>query len=224
MHRPTYGRRGLDQLPLALAVALRLHDAGAPHALIAHALAIEPEGVGALLEVAEAKLRRIESNTSTPLLKTRAKRPPTLALMNDMKLDNIGIGARDLDRTLAFYEQLGFATASRSSRGATIVLGQARLFVFAARRAGAPPRARDPLTNPPGLDHLSFAVADVDGVYAHLVAAGVEFECAPADADWGARVACLRDPDGTSLFLLTWRTPPVTAVPPDPSAEGGMDR
>ena len=46
-----------DELPLALAVALRLHAAGASKDLIATALAIEPEGVSAFLAVAEAKLR-----------------------------------------------------------------------------------------------------------------------------------------------------------------------
>jgi hypothetical protein len=48
-------------LPLALAVALRLHEEGAEDALIASALAIEPEGVRPLLEVARAKLERIEA-------------------------------------------------------------------------------------------------------------------------------------------------------------------
>jgi hypothetical protein len=58
-HAPAHGGRA--QLSFALAVALRLSDAGAPHALIAQALAIEPEGVPALLDVAQAKLRRLES-------------------------------------------------------------------------------------------------------------------------------------------------------------------
>jgi hypothetical protein len=49
------------QLPQALAVALRLHRAGADAALIATALGIEPEGVPSLLIVAEAKLRHIVS-------------------------------------------------------------------------------------------------------------------------------------------------------------------
>jgi catechol 2,3-dioxygenase-like lactoylglutathione lyase family enzyme len=207
MHHGTQGRRGLDQLPFALAVALRLRDAGVGDALIAHALAIEPEGVSALLKVAEAKLRRVQSNTSTALLKTGPERPPTLPPMNDMELDNIGLGTHDLARTLAFYEQLGFAVTSRSTRGATIVLGHAKLFVFIARQARLPRRSADPLANPPGLDHLSFAVADVDAAYGRLSANGVEFDCASADTDWGARAGCLRDPDGTSLFLLTWQTP-----------------
>ena len=224
MHDHASGRRGLDQLPLALAAALRLSDVGAPHALIANALAIEPEGVHALIEIAEAKLRRIQSNTSTSLLKTGGPRPPTLDGMNDMTLDNIGIGARDLDRTLAFYEQLGFTAASRSSRGATIVSGHAKLFVFTVRHATVSRRSGDPVANAPGLDHLSFAVADVDGAYERLSAAGVEFECAPADTDWGARAASLRDPDGTSLFLLTWRTPPVTSEAPNVSHDEGLDQ
>lgn len=200
-------RGGLDQLPLALAVAVRLSDAGAPHALIAHALAVEPEGVPALLAVAQAKLRRIQSNTSTALLKTGGAWWQTLALVNDIELDNIGVGARNLGRTLAFYERLGFDAASRSSRGATIVLGHTKLFVFTAGQATGSRRSGDLLANAPGLDHLTFAVDDVDSVYARLTVAGVEFDCAPADTDWGARAASLRDPNGTSLFLLTWHTP-----------------
>jgi hypothetical protein len=49
----------IRRLPLALAVALRLHEASADETLIAAALAIEPEGVGPLLHLARAKLDRI---------------------------------------------------------------------------------------------------------------------------------------------------------------------
>jgi len=49
----------LRHLPLAHAVALRLHDAGADDAEIAAALGIDPECVGPLLEVARAKAARI---------------------------------------------------------------------------------------------------------------------------------------------------------------------
>jgi hypothetical protein len=48
----------LRHLPLAHAVALRMHDAGADEAMIA-ALAIEPDSVGSLLELARAKAERI---------------------------------------------------------------------------------------------------------------------------------------------------------------------
>ena len=47
------------RLPLMLGIALRLRDAGADDTCIAAALDIESAGVGPLLEVAEAKLRRL---------------------------------------------------------------------------------------------------------------------------------------------------------------------
>ena len=49
----------IRRLPLALAVALRLHEGGADETLIAAALAIEPEGVAPLLQLTRAKLDRI---------------------------------------------------------------------------------------------------------------------------------------------------------------------
>jgi hypothetical protein len=49
----------LRHLPIALAVALRLAEAGADEALIAAALAIEPESVGPLIALAKAKAERI---------------------------------------------------------------------------------------------------------------------------------------------------------------------
>jgi hypothetical protein len=51
----------IRRLPLALAIGLRLHEAGAAHALIAMGLGIEPEGVPPLLELARAKLERLEA-------------------------------------------------------------------------------------------------------------------------------------------------------------------
>jgi CubicO group peptidase (beta-lactamase class C family) len=86
----------LGQIPWAHAVALRLRDAGASHALIAHALGLAPESVPALLAVAEAKLRRAQANTSSPLLRTSAGQPPTLDYVNDTSLDNTGAAGLNL--------------------------------------------------------------------------------------------------------------------------------
>jgi hypothetical protein len=56
----------IRQLPLALAIALRLHEAGAADPLIAIGLGIEPEGVPPVLELAKAKLRRLEDQVNGP--------------------------------------------------------------------------------------------------------------------------------------------------------------
>ena len=58
----------LRHLPIALAVALRMSEAGADDAFIAAALGIEPECVSPLIAVARAKVERIarDSGDQTP--------------------------------------------------------------------------------------------------------------------------------------------------------------
>lgn len=120
-------------------------------------------------------------------------------------VDNIGIASGDLDRSVTFYEKLGFTKAFANDRGCLMVAGSARLFVFVAKQgATAPPQRAFDLSNPPGIDHVSFLVDDVDRTHEEIRARGVEFESAPADQPWGARAAMLRDPDGNNIYLLAW--------------------
>ena len=44
--------------------------------------------------------------------------------------------------------------------------------------------------------------AEVDEVYARVVAAGFEGEKEPWDAFWGQRYACVTDPDGNQIDLF----------------------
>jgi catechol 2,3-dioxygenase-like lactoylglutathione lyase family enzyme len=50
---------------------------------------------------------------------------------------------------------------------------------------------------------LNVEVDDVDATYERLIGAGVRFEAAPADQEWGARHAWLRDPDGRRLSIFS---------------------
>lgn len=52
-------REALDRLPVTYAAVLRLRAAGATIEVMAAQLEIEPEAVGPLLAIAEAKLARI---------------------------------------------------------------------------------------------------------------------------------------------------------------------
>jgi len=58
--------------------------------------------------------------------------------------------------------------------------------------------------DPPGIDHISLVVDDVDRIYAEAKSKGVVFSREPKDQDWGARVVGLCDPDGNNLYLLKW--------------------
>jgi catechol 2,3-dioxygenase-like lactoylglutathione lyase family enzyme len=121
-------------------------------------------------------------------------------------IDNIGICVKDLERSVLFYQKLGFTKAFENDRGVTMVAGTTKLFIFQSRQLH-PPEVNRQFTlfdNPPGIDHISFAVDEVDRIYADLQTNGVVFNSQPQDQDWGARVASLRDPDGNNLYLLKW--------------------
>jgi len=68
-------------------------------------------------------------------------------------IDNIGMCASELRRSVAFYEQLGFRESYRNDRGVSIAAGSANLFLFANRQANPPPVGRKLglFDNPPGL-------------------------------------------------------------------------
>jgi methylmalonyl-CoA/ethylmalonyl-CoA epimerase len=85
-----------------------------------------------------------------------------------------------------------------------VAAGAVRLFIFATRQSDPSPVGRELglFGNPPGIDHISFAVADVDAMYATLRAVGVAFDGSPEDQSWGARMVGLKDPDGNNLYLL----------------------
>ena len=119
-------------------------------------------------------------------------------------IDNIGICTTDIARSVVFYQRLGFSEAYRNDRGVLMTAGSAHLFIFATRQNDPPPVVRQLglFDNPPGIDHISLAVADVDGLYSALRAAGVQFGSPPEDQSWGARMVGLKDPDGNNIYLL----------------------
>jgi catechol 2,3-dioxygenase-like lactoylglutathione lyase family enzyme len=119
-------------------------------------------------------------------------------------IDNIGICTTDVARSVAFYQKIGFSEAYRNERGVMMSAGNTHLFIFATRLSNPPPIGRELglFGNPPGIDHISFGVADVGALYSKLRAAGVAFGGPPEDQTWGARMVGLQDPDGNNLYLL----------------------
>jgi catechol 2,3-dioxygenase-like lactoylglutathione lyase family enzyme len=60
-------------------------------------------------------------------------------------------------------------------------------------------------TAPPLREHtveIHFNVPDVDAAYQELVGRGADFEEAPANRPWGARMAAFRDPEGYSIEIV----------------------
>ena len=121
-------------------------------------------------------------------------------------IDNIGICAADLPRSVRFYQQLGVAVLFEGDRGVTLALGPAKLFLFPAQPGDdrAVGRNLGLVGNPPGVDHIIFPVDDVDARHANFAAEGIEVGPPPADQDWGARAFGRTDPDGNNLYFLRW--------------------
>jgi methylmalonyl-CoA/ethylmalonyl-CoA epimerase len=132
--------------------------------------------------------------------------------------DNVGVAVSELGRALEFWTALGFELVSQDEDEPAALLraGSAFLWVFETRSPmPAQARSAELLANPPGIDHLSFAVEDVDAAHRALEERGLQAEWGPEDR-WGYRVAALRDPDGTQVFLLT----PLPAADSPPELPG----
>lgn len=120
--------------------------------------------------------------------------------------DYVVLIVAELDRSLDFYVgTLGLELQHRSGPYAQLDTGRTRLALY-ERDAMAKTLGVEKLAAPdpaaPGFE-LGFKVADVDTVYADLLAAGVQSAAPPTDRHWGQRTAYIRDPDRHLIELAT---------------------
>jgi catechol 2,3-dioxygenase-like lactoylglutathione lyase family enzyme len=122
-------------------------------------------------------------------------------------LDCFGIVVADMAAALAFYRRLGLelpATADTEGHVEFTLPGGLRIAWDTVDTI----RSFDPDWTPPTGGHrmsLAFllpAPAEVDRLYADLVAAGYHGHREPWDAFWGQRYAVVLDPDGNCVDLF----------------------
>lgn len=112
-----------------------------------------------------------------------------------MRLNHITIIVSQLDRSLAFYQQLGLEL---------IVLSQpryARLRVPGNDATFSLEVTQDARAMGPEQAQIFFECEDLDARCARLAGAGMAFIEAPTDRDYLWREAVLRDPDGHDIRL-----------------------
>lgn len=123
-------------------------------------------------------------------------------------IHNVGIAVRDLDAVAGFFEHAVGLDLTRDDEGrprsARVQTGDRYLYIFETAAGPAPVhRGGDLVTNSPGLDHVSFAVDDVDDAYRSLRRRGVSFEGEPETVDaWGIRLVRFCDPEGNGYYLV----------------------
>jgi len=124
-----------------------------------------------------------------------------------MDLNQVTVGAVDLERSEAFYHLLGLRLIVKSDR-----------YLRFECPDGVGTFSIDLVGEVPDVEAVTiyFEDADVDGVVERLEQAGLDFEHPPTDMPWLWREARLRDPDGHRLCIFQaganrhdppWRVP-----------------
>ena len=136
-------------------------------------------------------------------------------------IDHVGISVTSLDRSIEFYRDLlGMEVVHRGKivggerydrilalkgsqfRAARLKKGdlQVELFEF-MNPSPQPLDPRYPVSDH-GISHFGVQVADLEGMYKRLLAAGVFFHCPPMEFPGGTKATYVRDPDGNVFELI----------------------
>ena len=109
-----------------------------------------------------------------------------------LMLNQITVGARDLDASIAFYRKLGFRLIVKADHYARFEIGDGQT-TFSLHLGEVEGAANGPA--------LYFECIDLDARVAELKAEGVAFENDPVDQSWKWREAWFNDPAGNRLCL-----------------------
>jgi predicted enzyme related to lactoylglutathione lyase len=119
------------------------------------------------------------------------------------RIDNIGVGAKDVERLASFYEQALGLDAEVSEWGGTVQVGNATLFIFpTAENASGKQRTTDLEHNPPGLDHIALEVEDIEEASKELESRGVRFPGPIEGAPSQFRYRGFADPEGNMFYIV----------------------
>ncbi len=122
------------------------------------------------------------------------------------ELNAIGVVVSDLTAALAFYRRLGveFGDIVGGGHVEAALPGGFRLMLDSEDNIAADAGPGHEWNAAGGRIGLAFGCAspaEVDAVFADLVAAGYHGETKPFDAVWGQRYATVHDPDGNGIDL-----------------------
>ena len=109
-----------------------------------------------------------------------------------MRLNQVTLPSKDVERSAAFYRLLGFRQIVSSPPHYARFECSDGDATFSLHQTG-PPAASQVI--------VYFECDELDAEYQRLRALGVEFDAPPADQTWLWREAYLKDPDGNVICL-----------------------
>jgi catechol 2,3-dioxygenase-like lactoylglutathione lyase family enzyme len=107
-----------------------------------------------------------------------------------MRLNQVTLPAKNLDRSIAFYESLGFLLIVKNDHYARLENSEDFSTLSLELRQDGGDGA-----------HVYFECDDLGAQVAALKAKGIRFESGPEDKSWLWREAWVRDPAGNKLCL-----------------------
>ena len=111
-----------------------------------------------------------------------------------MRLNHVTLRVSDLERSVAFYELLGFTQIVADVGYARFVCPEGDATLSLEGAGEAPGSGSSPVS-------VHFESTRLDALVAELKSRGVAFEQDPTDQPYLWREAVLHDPDGHRLFL-----------------------
>jgi catechol 2,3-dioxygenase-like lactoylglutathione lyase family enzyme len=135
------------------------------------------------------------------------------------RLSSVNLFVRDMGAALAFYRRLGLQIPAGLDQDVHVEVQSGGFRLEFDTQALT--RAYDPDWRPATggnacvLQFLLPSREAIDTLHADLVAAGFRSRLEPFDAFWGARYACVLDPDGNLVGLTSDQDPSRGGPPPD---------
>ena len=108
---------------------------------------------------------------------------------------------KNVDRSVRFYETLGFTFRKREPNQATAYLNWFWIDLLSIKEETRSAFRKEAEPNGAGL-LISISVDNVDAFYADLLAKGLKPSTKPQNSPWGKREFLLRDPDKNKLVFF----------------------
>ncbi len=110
---------------------------------------------------------------------------------------------KDLDKTISFYERLGFRLGKHDEKTATFYMNWYSIqFVAQDKEEKTEFQKEAGLENKGAGLYINLKVDDADASYKELADMGLKPSSEPRDWPWGNREFVLRDPDGYKLVFF----------------------
>jgi catechol 2,3-dioxygenase-like lactoylglutathione lyase family enzyme len=123
--------------------------------------------------------------------------------MKMKSVSGIACYVKDLNKTIEFYEAIGFDFRKKEEAHATAYLNWFWIdFLPISKEDKAEFQEEALMENKGGGLYLYISVEDVDEFYAGLRSKGLKPTSVPRDWPWGNREFVLRDPDGYKLVFF----------------------